>query len=44
VLKLLEGFELEEPGLVDVAHWRPDGVRPLPQHPLNIYGAIARKA
>jgi hypothetical protein len=43
VLKLLEGFELEEPGLVDVAHWQPDGVRPLPQHPLNMYGAIARR-
>lgn len=43
VLSLLPGFEVEEPGLVDVAHWRPDGVRPLPQHPLNIYGAIARK-
>lgn len=44
VMKLLGGFELEEPGLVDVAQWHPDGVRPLPGHPLNIYGALARKA
>ena len=43
IMAMLDGFELEEPGLVDVAHWRPDGSRPLPAHHLNIYGAIARK-
>lgn len=41
---LLAGFELLDPGLVDVAHWRPDGNRPLPPMHLNIYGAVARKA
>jgi SAM-dependent methyltransferase len=43
VSAMLAGFELEEPGLVDVAHWRPDGSRPVPPHPLNIYGAVAVK-
>ncbi|MBS2963989.1 SAM-dependent methyltransferase [Actinocrinis puniceicyclus] len=40
---LLDGFEPLEPGLVDVADWRPDGTRPLPQQRLNIYGVVARK-
>ncbi len=40
---LLAGFEPEEPGLVDVAHWRPDGTRPMPAHPLNVYGAVTRR-
>ena len=39
---LLEGFELLDPGLVDVAHWCPDGTRPLPPMHLNIYGAVAK--
>ncbi len=43
VAALLAGFELLEPGLVDAAHWRPDGVRPLPPQPLNNYGAVGRK-
>jgi precorrin-6B methylase 2 len=40
---LLGGFEPLEPGLVDVAQWRPDGARPLPDRHLNIYGVVARK-
>lgn len=43
ITKLLAGFEPLEPGLVDVAHWRPDGVRPVPAGHLNIYGVVARK-
>jgi SAM-dependent methyltransferase len=40
---LLTGFELIEPGLVDAARWRPDGIRPVPPQPLNNYGAVGRK-
>ena len=43
IAAMLEGFDLLDPGLVDVAHWRPDGARPIPAHPLNIYAAVARK-
>ena len=43
ITALLDGFEVLEPGLVDVAHWRPDGTRPAPARHLNIYGAVARK-
>jgi hypothetical protein len=43
IAELLTGFELLEPGLVDVAHWRPDGNRPVPPQHLNMYGAVARK-
>jgi hypothetical protein len=43
VQALLAGFETEEPGLVDVARWRPDGRRPLPAQHLNIYGAVGRR-
>lgn len=44
IAALLGGFDLLEPGLVDVAHWRPDGTRPMPPLHLNIYGAVAAKA
>jgi SAM-dependent methyltransferase len=43
ITELLTGFELLEPGLVDVAQWRPDGSRPIPPQHLNMYGAVARK-
>jgi len=43
IAELLTGFEVLEPGLVDVAQWRPDGSRPIPPQHLNIYGAVARK-
>jgi SAM-dependent methyltransferase len=43
IAAMLEGFDLLDPGLVDVAHWRPDGARPIPPHPLNIYGAVGVK-
>jgi len=44
ILGLLSGFDLIEPGLVDAAHWRPDGTRPQPPMHLNIYGGVAAKA
>ncbi len=44
IAALLSGFKLVDPGLVDVAHWRPDGTRPVPPIHLNIYGAIAETA
>lgn len=44
ILSLLGGFDLVEPGLVDVAHWRPDGTRPQPPMHLNIYGAVAARS
>ncbi|MGH6657335.1 MAG: SAM-dependent methyltransferase [Actinocrinis sp.] len=40
---LLDGFEPLEPGLVEVAQWRPDGTRPTPAQPLNTYGVVARR-
>jgi hypothetical protein len=42
---LLEGFELLEPGLVQVPRWRPDGVPPTDEEVRRIgfYGAVARK-
>jgi SAM-dependent methyltransferase len=40
---MLDGFEPLEPGLVEVAHWRPDGSRPVPRHHLDVYAAVARK-
>jgi hypothetical protein len=43
IAQLLAGFDLLEPGLVDVAQWRPDGSRPVPPQHLNIYGVVARK-
>jgi SAM-dependent methyltransferase len=43
ITELLTGFELLEPGLVDVPQWRPDGSRPIPPQHLNMYGAVARK-
>jgi SAM-dependent methyltransferase len=43
IAAMLDGFEPLEPGLVDVARWRPDGTRPIPPNPLNIYGAVVRR-
>ena len=44
IAALLGGFDLMDPGLVDVAHWHPDGTRPVPAMHLNIYGAVAARA
>jgi hypothetical protein len=38
--RLLGGFELVEPGLVELPLWRPDGARPLPAQHINMYAAV----
>jgi hypothetical protein len=42
ILRLFEGFELLEPGLVDVNHWHHEVPEDTP--PTGIYGAVGRKA
>jgi SAM-dependent methyltransferase len=39
---LFEGFELVEPGLVQVHTWRPDGLSHVPSGPVGVYGGIGR--
>jgi hypothetical protein len=46
ILRLCEGYELVEPGLVGFAHWRPEGPGDLSTNPaINslIYAAVGRK-
>lgn len=46
ILRMFDGFELVEPGLVYTAHWRPDTPEELgdtPAHHSNLYAAIGRK-
>jgi hypothetical protein len=42
---LFDGFEMVEPGLVQVPLWRPEGAEPTPEEVARIgfYGAVARK-
>jgi hypothetical protein len=44
VLALLDGFDLLEPGLVQVPLWRPDGAQPTAEDlaKVGFYGAVAR--
>ncbi|WP_329138074.1 SAM-dependent methyltransferase [Streptomyces sp. NBC_01476] len=46
VLALFAGFELVEPGLVQVPLWRPDGPEPEPEdlRGISVYGGLGRKA
>ena len=44
VQRLFEGFELVEPGLVQVPFWRPDTPPPARSAEIGIYGGVARKA
>jgi hypothetical protein len=46
ISRLLEGFDLVDPGLVEVSQWRPDAPEaPTPSgSPWTIVGAVARKA
>ncbi|MET8451875.1 SAM-dependent methyltransferase [Streptomyces sp. NPDC005209] len=39
-----EGFELVDPGLVQVPFWRPDGTPPPRSGEIGFYGGVARKA
>jgi len=43
VRALMAGWELVEPGLVQVPHWRPDGVLPEGSDRIHIYGAVGTK-
>lgn len=46
VLRMCDGFELVEPGLVGFAHWRPEGPGDLSAHPgINsiLYAGVGRK-
>ncbi|NUR02444.1 MAG: SAM-dependent methyltransferase [Streptomyces sp.] len=45
VLALFDGFEILEPGLVQVPAWRPEGDGPTPEEirRVGFYGAVARK-
>ena len=42
VLALFEGFDLVEPGLVQVHEWRPDDDTQTPDQPIGVYGAVGR--
>jgi hypothetical protein len=44
VLGLFDGFDLLDPGLVQVPAWRPDGEAPAPEEirRIGFYGAVAR--
>ncbi|MCL2729412.1 MAG: SAM-dependent methyltransferase [Actinomycetia bacterium] len=42
VLALFDGFDLVEPGLVQVHEWRPDEATQVPDRPVGVYGAIGR--
>lgn len=42
VLQFFEGFDLVEPGLVDVREWHPE--QEAPEVKIELVGAIARKA
>lgn len=44
IMAFFEGLELQEPGLVPVALWRPEGIIPPTTSGPNFLGGIARKA
>ena len=41
VMRFFDGFDLVDPGLVQVALWRPDG--PIPDNPAWIYGGVGHR-
>ncbi|SDN51292.1 S-adenosyl methyltransferase [Actinacidiphila guanduensis] len=43
VERFFAGFELVEPGLVQVPFWRPDGTAPKGSAEIGFYGGVARK-
>jgi len=43
IRSFFEGLELQEPGLVPVAQWRPEGITPAPTSGPSFLGGIARK-
>ncbi|MEU6029958.1 SAM-dependent methyltransferase [Streptomyces tauricus] len=42
--RLFDGFELIEPGLVQVPYWRPDAEPPTGSDTIGFYGGVARRA
>jgi hypothetical protein len=44
VLRFFDGFDLLEPGLVQVPHWRPDGPVPGDAGKVWLAGGVGRKA
>ncbi|MEW2545786.1 SAM-dependent methyltransferase [Streptomyces sp. NPDC047002] len=44
VARLFDGFELVEPGLVQVPFWRPEGTPPPGSAEIGFYGGVARTA
>jgi S-adenosyl methyltransferase len=40
--RFFDGFELVDPGLVQIQYWRPDG--PIPNVPGGIDGGVGRNA
>ena len=43
IRSFFEGLELQEPGLVPVAQWRPEGITPAPTSGPSFLGGVARK-
>jgi hypothetical protein len=43
ITRLFDGFDIVEPGLVQVPFWRPDGPLPEDADTIGFYGAVARK-
>ena len=41
---LFAGFELLDPGVVELPRWRPDAETRVPVHPVPIYGGVGRLA
>jgi len=42
--RLFDGFELVDPGLVQVSRWRPDDQRTATKGEVWAYGAVGRRA
>jgi S-adenosyl methyltransferase len=43
ITRFLDGLELVEPGLVQLPHWRPDGIVPSALNRISAYGAVGYK-
>jgi hypothetical protein len=42
--RLFDGFELLDPGVVELPRWRPDAGTQVPADPVPIYGGVGRLA
>ena len=43
IARFFEGLDLLEPGLVQLHHWRPGPLGPVPRHDLAAYAGVGRK-